>query len=156
MRTLGSSDPKFRAMSAKLSEAITGWVFDAIADTTEARVALSLDATKGLSTAFGDVVLVVARQGEQLGRMQHRREQPHRSGVAFGSVANLRTFDQREQVAGPKVHQPATLRLTVQNAVADTVFRLKSNKLHRSISTRRLFAADWRAARITSSAARAS
>ena len=63
-QTLPGADPKMQANAAKLAESMVGWMFDAVADTGEAHIALSLDAGKGLSTDFE----VVPKPGTGLAR----------------------------------------------------------------------------------------
>jgi hypothetical protein len=62
--SLGAGSPQLQAGAMKLVDAMMGWVFDAVSDTTEARLNLAIDATKGLSTT----VEVVPRAGSSLAR----------------------------------------------------------------------------------------
>src|SRR5207237_684973 len=61
---VAGGDPKLQASANKVVESMVGWMFDAVADTAEARIDLSLDADKGLSTALD----VVPRPGTGLAR----------------------------------------------------------------------------------------
>jgi hypothetical protein len=55
---------QLQATAMKLVDAMTSWVLDAVADTSEARLALSIDPTKGLFTSFE----VVPRAGSGLAK----------------------------------------------------------------------------------------
>jgi hypothetical protein len=63
-QSAGGQNAQLQAHAGKLAEGMMAWVFDAIADTTEGRIALALDQTKGLTTTFE----VVPRPGSPLAK----------------------------------------------------------------------------------------
>jgi hypothetical protein len=83
---LPGADPKLQASANKLAESMVGWMFDSVADTTEARIGFSLDADKGMSTNFE----VVPRPSSGLARTIAPRHaydlQPALAGGAPGAL----------------------------------------------------------------------
>jgi hypothetical protein len=52
MTQASGGDPKLQASAAKMVGSMFGWILDAIRDTSEARIGVGLDATKGTNTTF--------------------------------------------------------------------------------------------------------
>lgn len=61
----GGKDPKLQANAGKIAESVVGWMLDAVADTSEARIGLSVDPAKGLTSTLE----AVPRPGSPFARM---------------------------------------------------------------------------------------
>jgi hypothetical protein len=117
---LPGADPKLQASANKMSEAMVGWMFDAVADTAEARIGLSIDPTKGLSTAFD----VVPRPSTGLARgIASRRAYEVHPALAAGAPGTL--WAQGDMAFARAVFQP--MRGPLLEAIASDADRAKAS-----------------------------